>query len=115
MCYVVYENGSVCISILHSPGIDEFNEFVLFSLKFHSQETQEERWRPILSVEAILISVQNMLSEPNDSSPANIDAAVSFIICFLSCRNNTEKIDNSLKNALEEQFKILWNTNVLFI
>ena len=43
------------------------------------QESREERWRPILSVEAILISVQNMLSEPNENSPANIDAAVELI------------------------------------
>lgn len=53
-----------------------FNEFVVFSYVIHLQETQEERWRPILSVEAILISVQNMLAEPNENSPANIDAAV---------------------------------------
>ncbi|KAK8810891.1 hypothetical protein WA556_003974, partial [Blastocystis sp. ATCC 50177/Nand II] len=64
----IYEDGSVCISILHSPGVDMFNEF----------ESREERWRPILSVEAILISVQNMLSEPNENSPANIDAAKQY-------------------------------------
>mmetsp|Transcript_5514 Transcript_5514/g.10363 ORF Transcript_5514/g.10363 Transcript_5514/m.10363 type:complete len:106 (+) Transcript_5514:718-1035(+) len=35
------------------------------------------RWRPILGVEAILISVLSMLTddEPNLDSPANIDAA----------------------------------------
>ncbi|KAK8794307.1 hypothetical protein WA171_003431 [Blastocystis sp. BT1] len=64
----IYSDGTVCISILHSPGVDQFNEF----------ESREERWRPILSVEAILISVQNMLSEPNENSPANIDAAKQY-------------------------------------
>jgi ubiquitin-conjugating enzyme E2 G1 len=62
----VYPDGKVCISILHPPGEDALN----------SQETAEERWRPILGVEAILISVISMLSDPNDESPANIDAAV---------------------------------------
>ena len=62
----VYEDGRVCISILHPPGEDEFNQ----------QESAEERWRPILGVEQILISVISMLSDPNDESPANLDAAV---------------------------------------
>lgn len=62
----VYEDGKVCISILHPPGEDEFNQ----------QESAEERWRPILGVEQILVSVISMLSDPNDESPANLDAAV---------------------------------------
>lgn len=63
----VYPDGKVCISILHAPGEDRFNE----------QESADERWRPILGVESIIISVISMLSDPNDESPANIDAAVS--------------------------------------
>jgi len=62
----VYEDGRVCISILHPPGEDELN----------SQESADERWRPILGVEQILVSVISMLSDPNDESPANLDAAV---------------------------------------
>jgi len=38
-------------------------------------ETSSERWSPVQSIEKILISVVSMLSEPNDQSPANIDAA----------------------------------------
>uniref|UniRef100_A0A7S1ZEF8 E2 ubiquitin-conjugating enzyme n=2 Tax=Ditylum brightwellii TaxID=49249 RepID=A0A7S1ZEF8_9STRA len=64
----VYEDGKVCISILHPPGEDEMN----------SQESADERWRPILGVEAILMSVISMLSDPNDESPANLDAAVQW-------------------------------------
>jgi ubiquitin-conjugating enzyme E2 G1 len=56
----------VCISILHPPGTDEFNQ----------QESADERWRPILGVEAILLSVVSMLTDPNISSPANIEASV---------------------------------------
>ncbi|KAI0398082.1 ubiquitin-conjugating enzyme/RWD-like protein [Xylariaceae sp. FL0594] len=60
----VYTNGVVCISILHPPG-DDPNQY----------EHASERWSPIQSVEKILISVMSMLAEPNDESPANVEAA----------------------------------------
>ncbi|KYO00190.1 putative ubiquitin-conjugating enzyme [Plasmodium gaboni] len=50
----------------HPNGVDIYNE----------QEKPEERWRPIWSVEGILVSVISMLNEPNLESPANVDAAV---------------------------------------
>ena len=62
----VYANGDVCISILHPPGTDPHNP----------QETASERWRPILGVEAVIVSVISMLADPNDESPANLDAAI---------------------------------------
>lgn len=65
---IVYPDGKVCISILHPPGTDQFN----------SGETADERWRPILGVESIILSVISMLNDPNISSPANIDAAVEY-------------------------------------
>ena len=49
----VYPDGKVCISILHPPGEDPLNQF----------EKSEERWRPILGVESILISVLSMLTD----------------------------------------------------
>ena len=60
----------MCISTLHPPGQDEFN----------LQESAEERWRPIIGVEGVLISVLSMLTDdkPNLESPANIDAARQF-------------------------------------
>jgi ubiquitin-conjugating enzyme E2 G2 len=61
---VVYPSGLVCISILHPPG-DDPNHY----------EHASERWSPIQSVEKILISVMSMLAEPNDESPANVEAA----------------------------------------
>eukprot|EP00917_Polyrhabdina_sp_WS-2016_P022031 GHVP01047691.1.p1 GENE.GHVP01047691.1~~GHVP01047691.1.p1 ORF type:complete len:164 (+),score=30.62 GHVP01047691.1:129-620(+) len=61
----VYPDGTVCISILHPAGLDAFNEF----------ETAEERWRPVLGVESVLISVVSLLGDPNIESPAHIDAA----------------------------------------
>ncbi|KAI9892468.1 MAG: Ubiquitin-conjugating enzyme E2 7 [Vezdaea aestivalis] len=60
----VYPSGLVCISILHPPG-DDPNHY----------EQASERWSPIQSVEKILVSVMSMLAEPNDESPANVEAA----------------------------------------
>ena len=39
-------------------------------------EQASERWSPIQSVEKILLSVMSMLAEPNDESPANVEAGV---------------------------------------
>ena len=61
---IVYPNGQVCISILHPPGEDP-----------NHYEQATERWSPVQSVEKILLSVISMLAEPNDESPANLDAA----------------------------------------
>jgi ubiquitin-conjugating enzyme E2 G1 len=58
------KNGKVCISILHEPGDDRYG-----------YEKASERWLPIHTVETILISVISMLADPNDESPANVDAA----------------------------------------
>ncbi|KAI9659773.1 MAG: Ubiquitin-conjugating enzyme E2 7 [Trizodia sp. TS-e1964] len=60
----VYASGLVCISILHAPGPDP-----------NHYEKAEERWSPIQSVEKVLLSVMSMLAEPNDESPANVEAA----------------------------------------
>lgn len=56
----------MCISILHEPGDDKYG-----------YERAYERWLPVHTVETILISVISMLADPNDESPANVDAAVS--------------------------------------
>ena len=67
----VDKDGKVCISILHEPGEDKFG-----------YEKSSERWRPIHTVETILLSVISMLADPNDESPANIDAAVSSLLYY---------------------------------
>lgn len=59
----VYENGDVCISILHPPEDDEYG-----------YESAAERWSPVQTPETILLSVISMLGSPNDESPANIEA-----------------------------------------
>ena len=61
---LVYENGEVCISILHPPEEDSMG-----------YESANERWSPVQTPATILLSVISMLSSPNDESPANVDAA----------------------------------------
>ncbi|ESO10838.1 hypothetical protein HELRODRAFT_71946 [Helobdella robusta] len=63
----IYENGEVCISILHPPTDDPL-----------SGELPSERWNPTQNVRTILLSIISLLNEPNTSSPANVDASVSF-------------------------------------
>lgn len=65
LTYPVYPTGEVCISILHPPVEDPLNP----------QEKLSEKWNPILTMEAVLISVTSMLVDPNLESPANVDAA----------------------------------------
>ena len=86
----VYPDGTVCISILHEAKEDAFNQ----------QEQMSEKWRPILGVESILVSVVSMLSDPNFESPANIDASVCFCSCALAYKRfNASKIMRHIKSA----------------
>ena len=60
----IYKDGKICISILqNSAGIGA---------------SPDEKWSPIQRIETVLLSVLSMLSEPNCSSPANIDAGVMY-------------------------------------
>ena len=89
----VYPNGDVCISILHPPGDDKWG-----------YESAAERWLPIHSVESILISVISMLSSPNDSSPANLDAAVNPLSPFLSSMSRSPRVQKEWREN-KEMFK----------
>ena len=60
----IYTDGKVCISILHE-GSDPYG-----------YEKDEERWTATLSASSVIISIISMLTDPNDNSPANTDAAV---------------------------------------
>lgn len=62
----IYQNGNVCISILHE-GIDEYE-----------YESVNERWNPSQSVNTILLSILSILGCPNFDSPANIDASLEW-------------------------------------
>lgn len=80
----IYENGKVCISILHPPGNDPLG-----------YESANERWSPVQNVEKILISVISMLAEPNPESAANVDAAVML-------RDNKEEFVRRAKLAVKQ-------------
>jgi ubiquitin-conjugating enzyme E2 G1 len=87
---LVYEDGRVCISILHPPGTDSMN----------SQETADERWRPILGIEAVIVSVMSMLGDPNVESPANIDASVEF-------RDNIKDYNRKVRRLAQDSVNYL--------
>lgn len=60
----VYQNGQVCISILHE-GDDAYG-----------YEKSYERWSPSQNIDTIMLSIISLLSDPNFESPANITASV---------------------------------------
>jgi len=60
----IYPSGLLCISILHPPEEDQYG-----------YEKASERWLPVHTPETILVSVLSLLNDPNDESPANVEAA----------------------------------------
>ncbi|XP_023167565.2 ubiquitin-conjugating enzyme E2 R2 isoform X1 [Drosophila hydei] len=83
----VYENGDLCISILHPPVDDP-----------QSGELPCERWNPTQNVRTILLSVISLLNEPNTYSPANVDASVM----YRRWRDSQGK-DNEYPNIIRKQ------------
>jgi len=81
----IYENGEVCISILHPPTEDP-----------QSGEHPSERWNPTQNVRTILMSIISLLNEPNCSSPANVDASVMY-------RKYKEHKDNEYETIIKKQ------------
>lgn len=61
----IYQDGKLCISILHAPGDDEM-----------SGELASERWTPAQRVETVLLSIISLLDDGEINSPANVDAGV---------------------------------------
>lgn len=82
----VYANGEVCISILHPPVYDATNP----------EETLDEKWKPVLGVKEIILSILSILNEPNLSSPANVDAAKEY-------KNDIESFKKKVRMSLEEE------------
>lgn len=79
----IYQDGRLCISILHAPGEDEM-----------SGELASERWSPLQGVESVLRSVLLLLDDPEVSSPANVDAGVMY-------RNDRKQYNQNAKNVVE--------------
>jgi ubiquitin-protein ligase len=78
----VYKDGRVCISILHTPDPTNPAE-------------ANHCWTPVQRVETILLSVISMLSDPNCSSPANVDASVEM-------RKNPAAYAARIKDCVEQ-------------
>jgi ubiquitin-conjugating enzyme E2 G1 len=78
----VYDNGKLCMSILHE-GKDPTG-----------YEKEEERWRPLNNIRTIFISIISLLYDPNPDSPANIDAGVMW-------RNNKDAYIQKVKDDMK--------------
>jgi ubiquitin-conjugating enzyme E2 R len=85
----VYKDGKVCISILHPPGEDAM-----------SGELPEERWLPTQTVTTVMLSVISMLSDPNISSPANVDSSVEW-------RDRRQQFNERCKALAEKSTKLV--------
>ena len=88
----IYQDGTLCISILHEPGTDEYG-----------YEDASERWLPVHTVESILVSVISLLSTdpPNTDSPANIDAAKQVREDLVGYRRKVRRL---VRQSSEEAF-----------
>lgn len=98
---LVYADGNVCISILHTPGDDPT-----------MYEQASERWSPVQSIEKVILSVISMLAgkpsplidqsltyfwpEPNLESGANID-------CCKLYRENRAEYERIVRESIKEQ------------
>lgn len=96
----VYENGDLCISILHPPVDDP-----------QSGELPCERWNPTQNVRTILLSVISLLNEPNTYSPANVDASVM----YRRWRDSQVSLHNITKQRHYNEKKILTENARRFI
>ncbi|KAF7684125.1 Ubiquitin-conjugating enzyme E2 2 [Astathelohania contejeani] len=68
----IYPNGEICLDIL------------------------KNRWSPSYDVYAILLSIQSLLNDPNIDSPANTEAANTFINDETAYKNNVrESVEKS--------------------
>ena len=73
----IYQDGKVCISILHE-GVDEYG-----------YEDVSERWSPTQSINSIMMSILSLFSCPNFESPANVDCSVLY-------KNNYDEYKNNI-------------------
>lgn len=69
----VYPNGAICLDIL------------------------QNQWSPIYDIAAILTSIQSLLTDPNPSSPANVEAAKLYT-------ENRREYDRKVMQLVEESW-----------
>ena len=66
-----YLNGDICIDIL------------------------KDQWSPIYDIKSILTSIQSLLTDPNPSSPANVEAAKLY-------NDNIQEYNKKVKECVEK-------------
>lgn len=79
----VYEDGNVCISILHTDQDEMIDSEILNST-----------WTPGLNVRTVCLSIISLLNEPNIFSAANVDASKLY-------RDDRVKYEKTLRERLE--------------
>lgn len=79
----VYEDGKVCISILHTDQDEIIDADIINST-----------WTPGLNVRTVCLSVISLLNEPNIYSAANVDASKLY-------RDDKEKYEKTVKEYLD--------------
>ena len=62
----------------------------------NQQELVSEKWRPILGVKEIVLSVVSMLSAPNLESPANVEAALLYRDHFEDWKTKVRQLKDSM-------------------
>ncbi|XP_018006893.1 ubiquitin-conjugating enzyme E2 R2 [Hyalella azteca] len=97
----VYENGDLCISILHPPVDDP-----------QSGELPCERWNPTQNVRTVLLSVISLLNEPNTYSPANVDASVMYRR-FKDSKGSDKEYENIIRKQVSLSRKEAENDGVV--
>ena len=73
----IYPDGTVCISILHAPGVDAMNTL----------ESADERWRPILGVEQVRPAQAGLLRRIYLG--CNLSVRRSWFLSSRCCRSRT--------------------------
>lgn len=71
-----------------------------------SGEHISERWRPTHTPSSVLLSVISMLSDPNTSSPANVDASVEWRDRRKQFEERVHKLAEKAKQACPDGIKI---------
>lgn len=79
----VYEDGKVCISILHTDQDEMIDSDILNST-----------WTPGLNVRTVCISIISLLNEPNIFSAANVDASKLY-------RDDKQAYEKAVKERLD--------------
>lgn len=96
---VVYPDGNVCISILHTPGDDPT-----------MYEQASERWSPVQSVEKVILSVISMLAgeqttvftiDGSNSDHTTSKNQTSRVVRTLTAANCIEIIASNTKELCE--------------